>query len=280
MITFPFAKINLGLNIVSKRDDGYHNIETVFFPVHGLTDILEIVESDRFSFTQTGLHIDSATEDNLCVKAYHILKKDFKLPPVSICLHKIIPAGAGLGGGSSDASSTLLVLNRIFGLDVPRQRLMSYAAMLGSDCAFFIDGIPSFASGRGEQLEHSDANIYGMYILLVKPDVHVSTARAYSGVVPKKPLLSLRETVTRPLQEWKEILTNDFEKNIFWQYPAIAAIKEKMYRQGALYASMSGSGATVFGLFRDEPDCSGFGNDMVFCGKLFKADRKYENPGN
>ncbi|MDR1594933.1 MAG: 4-(cytidine 5'-diphospho)-2-C-methyl-D-erythritol kinase [Prevotellaceae bacterium] len=249
MIAFPCAKINLGLNVISKRDDGYHNIETVFFPVTELTDVLEIVESDEFSFTQTGIRVDSAVEDNLCVKAYRILEKDYGLPPVSIFLHKVIPPGAGLGGGSSDAAFTLTTLNRIFGLDIPNNRLKSYAAMLGSDCAFFIDNVPSKASGRGELLEPVEIDISGLHITLVTPDIHVSTKEAYANITPRIPEISITEIIKLPVEQWKDKLHNDFEKSIFPLHPTIAEIKEKMYKQGALYSSMSGSGASVFGLF-------------------------------
>jgi 4-diphosphocytidyl-2-C-methyl-D-erythritol kinase len=249
MLTFPCAKINLGLNIVSRRDDGYHNIETVFYPVKDLTDVLEIVESDEFSFTQTGIRVDSATEDNLCVKAYRLLEKKYALPPVSIYLHKAIPLGAGLGGGSSDASSVLVVLNAIFDLGISNLRLKSYAATLGSDCAFFIDSVPAKASGRGDILEPIEVNISGFRISIVTPDIHVSTKRAYTNVIPQTPDLHVAEVIKLPVERWKDTLCNDFEKSIFPQYPAIAEVKEKMYEQGAVYASMSGSGASVFGLF-------------------------------
>jgi 4-diphosphocytidyl-2-C-methyl-D-erythritol kinase len=258
MISFPCAKINLGLNIISKRSDRYHNIETVFYPVHELTDVLEIVESDRFSFTQTGVRIDSATADNLCVKAYGILNRDFRLPPVSIHLHKIIPFGAGLGGGSADASLTIVSLNDIFDLGVSREQLKVYAAAAGSDCAFFIDNVPSFASGRGELLEPVDLNLSGLYLLLVKPDIHVSTGEAYRHVIPHIPGMPISEIIKLPVDEWRNKLCNDFEKSIFYLYPAIADIKYKMYELGAVYSSMSGSGATVFGLFREKPDHSMF----------------------
>ncbi|MDR1338808.1 MAG: 4-(cytidine 5'-diphospho)-2-C-methyl-D-erythritol kinase, partial [Prevotellaceae bacterium] len=226
MISFPCAKINLGLNVLSKRDDGYHNIETVFYPVRGLTDILEIVESDRFSFVQTGIRIDSATEDNLCVKAYRILEKNFGLPPVSMHLHKIIPFGAGLGGGSSDASFTLVLLNRIFGLGISCEHLKAYSATAGSDCAFFVDCVPSLASGRGELLEPVEMDIAGLYLLLVKPDIHVSTGEAYGNIIPCRPDQSISEIIKLPVDQWKNRLHNDFEKSIFPRYPAIAAIRD------------------------------------------------------
>jgi 4-diphosphocytidyl-2-C-methyl-D-erythritol kinase len=258
MISFPCAKINLGLNVISKRDDGYHNIETVFFPVTGLTDILEIVESDKFSFTQTGIYVDSAPEDNLCVKAFRILEKDYSLPSVSIYLHKVIPLGAGLGGGSSDASFTLAALNKIFKLDISHRQLKSYAAMLGSDCAFFIDNVPSKASGRGELLEPVEIDIPSLYLLLVKPDIHVNTKEAYTNITPCLPNLPIADIIKLPVEQWKNTLHNDFEKSIFPLHPTIAEIKDKMYKHGALYSSMSGSGATVFGLFKETPDRTRF----------------------
>ncbi|MDR1581751.1 MAG: 4-(cytidine 5'-diphospho)-2-C-methyl-D-erythritol kinase [Prevotellaceae bacterium] len=251
MISFPCSKINLGLNVISKRDDGYHNIETVFFPVHGLTDVLEIVESDKFSFTQTGINVDSTTENNLCVKAYRILEKDCNLPPVAIYLHKVIPPGAGLGGGSSDAAFTLTVLNKMFELDMSHEQLKFYATVLGSDCAFFIDNVPSKASGRGELLEPVKINISGLYLLIVKPDIHVSTKEAYTNITPRTPDLSVTDIIKLPVEQWRGKLHNDFEKSIFPLHPAIAEIKEKMYEHGALYSSMSGSGASVFGLFSE-----------------------------
>jgi 4-diphosphocytidyl-2-C-methyl-D-erythritol kinase len=252
MISFPCAKINLGLNVISKRDDGYHNLETLFFPVPELSDVLEIVESDRFSFTQTGIHVDSATEDNLCVKAYRMLEKEYGLPPVSIYLHKVIPLGAGLGGGSADASFTLVALNRIFDLGISNGQLKSYASVLGSDCAFFIDNVPAKASGRGELLEPVEVNLSGLYLLIENPGIHVSTKEAYAGVTPQIPDLPISEIIKLPVEQWKNNLHNDFEKNIFALYPEIAEIKENMYLQGALYASMSGSGASVFGLFKEK----------------------------
>jgi 4-diphosphocytidyl-2-C-methyl-D-erythritol kinase len=253
MISFPCAKINLGLNVISKRDDGFHNIETVFYPVSELTDVLEIVESDNFSFSLTGICVDSATEDNLCVKAYRILEKDYRLPPVSIFLHKTIPAGAGLGGGSADASFTLVVLNRIFDLNISPEQLKYYAALLGSDCVFFVDCVPAKASGRGDLLKPVEVDLSGLYLLIVKPDVHVSTRTAYANVTPRTPDLSVSEIIKLPIEEWKNGLHNDFEKSIFASYPAIGGIKKWMYEQGAVYSSMTGSGASVFGLFRDKP---------------------------
>jgi 4-diphosphocytidyl-2-C-methyl-D-erythritol kinase len=252
MLAFPCAKINLGLNVVSKRDDGYHNIETVFFPVTGLCDMLEIVEAGEFSFTQTGLRIDSATEDNLCVKAYRILEKEYRLPPVAIYLHKVIPPGAGLGGGSSDASSVLVALNSMFDLNISGERLKSCAAMLGSDCAFFIDSVPAKATGRGDALEPIEVNISGLYLSIANPGIHVSTKEAYANVALRTPDAPVSDIIKLPVEQWKDKLINDFEKSIFPLHPAIAGIKAQMYEQGAVYAAMSGSGASVFGLFKEK----------------------------
>ncbi|MDR1895676.1 MAG: 4-(cytidine 5'-diphospho)-2-C-methyl-D-erythritol kinase [Prevotellaceae bacterium] len=267
MISFPNVKINLGLNVISRRKDNYHNIETIFFPVPKLTDILDVVASDKFSFKQTGIHVDASPKDNLCVKAYELLHDRYKLPPAAIHLHKIIPTGAGLGGGSSDASFMLLSLNRIFDLKIPVEQLKEYAALLGSDCAFFIENTPAKASGRGEILEPVQVNINGLYLLLVKPDIHISTKEAYDNIVPQIPEFDISETVKLPVAEWKNRLHNDFEKSIFPLHPTIAAIKDRMYAHGALYSSMSGSGASVFGLFDEKPDIP-FGNMWRFCDKL------------
>lgn len=252
MIFFPPCKINLGLHVVSKRPDGYHNLETCFYPIP-FTDILEIIPSTQFSFTSSGIDIPGDRNENLCVKAYHLLAKDFKLPRVSIHVHKIIPAGAGLGGGSSDAAYTLRLLNEVFNLKLGADSLSMYASQLGSDCTFFTHNAPKLGTGRGEVLDDISVSLKGKFLLLVKPDVHVSTAEAYAGVHPKQPLISLREILERKsMKDWKSILRNDFEESIFKKYPAIEALKQKLYSLGAVYASMSGSGASVFGIFDRE----------------------------
>jgi 4-diphosphocytidyl-2-C-methyl-D-erythritol kinase len=235
MVAFPPCKINLGLNIMRKRADGYHDIETIFYPVPW-TDILEVIPSDKFVFTATGNVIPGKEEDNLCVRAHKILNA----PPAKIHLHKIIPAGAGLGGGSSDAASTLKLLNDVFELKHSKEDLKNYAAQLGSDCAFFIENRPMLGRGRGEILTPVDVDLKGKFIVIIKPDVHVSTAEAYAGVVPKE-----RE----PGSEW----TNDFEESVFKKYPILASIKSTLYEAGASYASMSGSGSAVFGIFSQKP---------------------------
>lgn len=249
MLVFPNIKLNLGLYVVSKRNDGYHDIETLFYPIKGLSDMLEILPSDLFIFKQSGIAVGCSSDDNLCVKAYKLLANEFELPPVQIYLHKIIPAGGGLGGGSSDASHTLLCLNEIFHLKLSVEVLKSYAAKLGSDCAFFIDNRPSLASGRGEIMSEGSINLQDFSILLVKPDVHVSTADAYAGIVPQQPKENLVDIISSPVNTWKGRLSNDFESSIFKRFPEIETIKSQLYDAGAIYASMSGSGATVFGLF-------------------------------
>lgn len=255
MIVFPNAKINLGLHVTAKRDDGFHSIETVFFPV-SLADALECVVSARaenpFDLTVTGMPSDDTTE-NICQKAWRLLSLDFQLPPLEVHLLKRIPAGAGLGGGSSDGACMLRLINVICQLGLADQQLMSYAARLGSDCAFFIHNAPCLATGRGEILEPIDLLLRGYYLVLVNPGVHVSTAEAYRGIHPKAPDFDLRLLTFEPIEEWKKFLVNDFEPTVFARYPVIAEVKETLYRHGALYAAMSGSGSTVYGLFETKP---------------------------
>ena len=250
MVAFPPCKINLGLHVLNKRPDGYHNIETCFAPVPW-TDILEIIPSDQFTFTSSGNIIPGDGRDNLCIMAYYLLKDDFSLPAVNIHLHKIIPTGAGLGGGSSDAAHTLLLLNEIFSLKLTTLQLERYAGMIGSDCPFFIHNMAMFGSGRGEVMEPvQDLDLNSMFLVLVKPDVHVSTQEAYAGIVPQVPVVSLRSVLgTYPVAEWKDVLVNDFEYSVSRKHPVIRSIKEKFYKEGAVYASMSGSGSSVFGIF-------------------------------
>lgn len=252
MISFPNAKINLGLQITEKRADGFHNLETVFFPV-GWSDILEFVEADETSFTSSGINISGDPESNLVMKAYRLLKKDFDLPPLKIHLHKNIPFGAGLGGGSSDAAFMLQMLNKNYNLELSTEKLLVYSAFLGSDCPFFILNKPVFATGRGEIMQETDLSLNGMFILLVKPPVEVSTAKAFQFIVPKKTESSLTDLLHLPVQEWRNLVSNQFEQSVFQYYPEIARIKEQLYQAGAVYASMSGSGSCVFGLFEQVP---------------------------
>ncbi|MEM6841571.1 MAG: 4-(cytidine 5'-diphospho)-2-C-methyl-D-erythritol kinase [Bacteroidota bacterium] len=263
MVVFPNAKINLGLHIVSKREDGYHNIETCFVPIP-LRDILEVIEGETFQFDASGLPILGKTEDNLCVKAYHLLKSDFDLPPVQIHLHKIIPMGGGLGGGSSDASFLLRSLNELFSLSLTREQLEGYASQLGSDCPFFIRNQPVLATGTGDQFQDISLDLGGKHIALVFPDISVSTAQAYAGVVPRQNAqtssVSLSDNlIGSGLSNWRDSVVNDFEPSVFAQHPVLQNIKEQLYQMGAFYASMSGSGSTLYGLFEQEPDLNALG---------------------
>jgi 4-diphosphocytidyl-2-C-methyl-D-erythritol kinase len=268
MISFPPCKINLGLNIVAKRPDGFHAIETCFYPIPW-TDILEIIISDKLEFTQTGLSIPGRSEDNLCLRAYEILKKDFDLKPVKIHLHKVIPTGAGLGGGSSDAAHMLRLLNAIFALGLTTDQLRKYAAKLGSDCAFFVEDKPMIGTGRGEVLSEVSLSLNEKFIVLIKPDLHVSTAEAYAGVEPRPAAHAVQDISEGGLLNWKEFLKNDFEDSVFKKYPVIKEIKEKLYLDGALYASMSGSGSSVYGIFEKPVDLMNeFSDCMYWSGKL------------
>lgn len=256
MVSFPFCKINLGLSILSKRADGYHNLETCFYPLPW-TDVLEIILSDKFTFTTSGNIIPGDPDDNLCVKAYQLLKTNFNLGPVSIHLHKIIPSGAGLGGGSSDGAHTLQLLNTIFSLNLSRSKLMEYAAILGSDCAFFIQDKPMIGTGRGEVLKPVDFSL-NKFVVVVKPDIHVSTRDAFSGITPRNPENSISQLIlNHPVEAWKDLLINDFESTLFSKYPILASVKHGMYALGAIYASMTGSGSAIFGIFDNEIEVTG-----------------------
>ncbi|MDO4948926.1 MAG: 4-(cytidine 5'-diphospho)-2-C-methyl-D-erythritol kinase [Bacteroidales bacterium] len=244
------AKINLGLNIVGRRPDGYHDLETVFYPVHGLADELHLEESDTLRLTCGGVWVEGDADDNLVMKAYRLLRDEFPdLPPVHIRLTKRIPTGAGLGGGSSDAAFTLRLLNERFSLRLPDIRLEQLALRLGADCPFFIRNTPVFATGVGEVFEPIPVDLSRYDIRIVKPRVSVSTREAFSHITPHRPEVSLRKVVTRPVEEWRELMTNDFEASVFPCHPEIAEAKQRMYDAGALYASMSGSGSAVYGIF-------------------------------
>lgn len=248
MICFPNAKINLGLNVVGKRPDGYHNIETVFFPIP-VKDALEIVRAKKQSFTQTGIPVDAPAEKNLVIKALNLLKTKYDIPPLEIHLLKAIPFGAGLGGGSADAAFMLKLVNDFCQLGILPDELEKMAASIGADCPFFIRNTPVFATGTGNIFESVELSLKDYHLCLVKPDIAVSTPEAYSQVTPAAPAVSLKEIITRPVGEWKEQMVNDFEKSVFSKHPAIGRIKEALYQVGAVYASMSGSGSSVFGLF-------------------------------
>ena len=267
MIVYPNAKINIGLNVVEKRPDGYHNLETVFYPI-GLQDILEIQEIEGeapacgYRLKVTGTVLDGSPADNLVVRAFKLLKKDFDLPPVSIGLYKHIPTGAGLGGGSADAAFTIKTLNDRFKLGLTTEQMEDYCTQLGADCPFFIQNKPVFATGIGNVFQPIELNLKYKSLVLVKPDTIVSTKDAYAKVKVKHPEKQLPELLSQPIETWKDTVVNDFEVSVFSKYPEIAAIKDQMYDLGAVYASMSGSGSSVFGIFEDPVD----NVDELFCG--------------
>ena len=252
MRIYPNAKINIGLSVTERRTDGYHNLETVFYPV-GLRDVLELNREEGPKrvcyFENTGIAIDCPEDKNLVVRAYKLLASAYDLPAVRINLFKTIPFGAGLGGGSSDAAYTLKALNEYFELRISEKGLENYASRLGSDCAFFIRNRPAFSSGKGDVLEDMALELDEYEIVIVKPDCKVSTAEAYAGISPAKAVFNLRELNLLPLTAWRKQVKNDFETTVFAKYPAIRKVKEELYNRGALYASMTGSGAGVFGIF-------------------------------
>ena len=265
MVVFPNAKINIGLFVTGRRADGFHNLETVFYPI-GLSDILEIAgnggPSGEYSFRNTGIDVECAPEKNLIVKAYRLLAHAYKLPGVDIRLHKVIPFGAGLGGGSADAAFMLKALNDYFELHLSERKLMELAALLGSDCAFFIRNRPVFATGKGEVLEDIALSLADYRIVLLKPAVGVSTPEAYAGIIPQPAPVDLRRLGVWGISDWKDRIGNDFEKTVFLKYPQLAELKRKLYEAGAVYASMTGSGSAVYGFFEKGnkiettyPDC-------------------------
>ena len=253
MKSHPNCKINLGLHVVGKRPDGYHNLETIFLPVHDLCDELEInpTAASDTTMRQEGILLDNAPGDNLCMKAYKLLHDEFNIPPVEILLRKHIPFGAGLGGGSSDAAFTLKMLNEMFSLGLATPDLEQRSAQIGADCAFFIQNSPAYATGIGDQLEPIDLDLSAYRIAIeIPPDEHVSTREAYAGLhLQGGSRPDLRKAVRQPIVQWRETIVNDFETSVFPAHTAIAALKDDMYRRGAHYAAMTGSGAAVFGLF-------------------------------
>ena len=263
MLRFANAKINIGLHITEKRSDGYHNLETVFYPVK-IYDAVEIIPSE-----EVALHIWNsdliADDNNLCLRAYNLLSSIYDLPPVTIHLLKNIPMGAGLGGGSADATAVLLLLNEQFSLQIPSEELKQLAAQLGADCPFFVENKGMYAEGIGTELEEIALDLSSYQIVLVKPDIHISTAEAYSQVLPKPSELDLRQALNLPIQEWKYTIKNDFEFSLFEKYPLIGDIRNKMYELGAIYASMSGSGSSVYGIFETTDGLE----DLKHYGQLF-----------
>ena len=280
MVGFANCKINLGLRVIGKRDDGFHNLETVFYPVN-LCDAVEIVKADKLSIQISGINVDGHISDNLCIEAYKLLAKDFDIPPVSIYLHKNIPVGAGLGGGSSDAANTIKLLNTLFELNLSLEKMEDYARRLGSDCAFFVQNKPVFANEKGDRFHPIEIYLSKYFILLVKPEVFVNTKYAYSLLSQKNNYStelhreylntqnSILKTITKPISIWKAELVNDFEEPIFEKFPELRSIKEKMYNSGAIYASMSGSGSAMYGIYETEPEIKHFQNyQFVWAGKL------------
>jgi 4-diphosphocytidyl-2-C-methyl-D-erythritol kinase len=268
MISFPNAKINLGLQVTSKRKDGYHEIETCMVPIP-LFDALEMILDKKPSWNSTGLAIPGDSRDNLILKAEKLLRKDFQgLPNLNIHLHKNIPMGAGLGGGSADGAFALKLMSNLFDLHLDDYFLEEYAAELGSDCPFFIQNTPQIGRGRGEILEPIDLSLKGVHLVLVNPGIHVGTKEAYAGVIPSTPIVQLEE-VLADRSRWKDELVNDFEPSIFQNHPDIREIKEKLYDSGAFYAAMSGSGSSVFGLFDEKPSGLSWKEEyFIFEGEL------------
>lgn len=272
MISYPNAKINLGLHVIEKRADGFHNIETVFYPV-GWTDILEVVRDNSknsgVTFSSSGIFIPGAVEENLCVRAYNLISKEYPMPAVKVHLHKQIPIGAGLGGGSSDAAFFIRALNDLFELNLAWGELHHYAKQLGADCSFFITNKPVFAEGKGDQFESVNLSLKGWHIAIVYPNIHVSTADAYVGITPVKGNDSLEQMIQHPISKWKDGLKNDFEKKIFEKFPDIGKLKNKLYDLGAVYSSMSGSGSAIYGLFKTKVDLTNeFVGQLIWQGEL------------
>ena len=257
MIFYSPAKINLGLQVLNRRSDGFHNIQTIMH-LTGLCDILEIIRSGKddapLTFTQSGLALEPDSSKNLCISAWEALQQEVRLPPLTMHLHKQIPVGAGLGGGSSNATFTLRGINTIMGHPLPPEALHRMAASLGSDCAFFLYDRPMLAEGRGELLSPVDLQLSGLLLVLFVTGIHISTAGAYAGIDPAPGKLDLRELAKHPVRIWKEILSNDFEIPVFRNHPELEDLKESIYRAGAMYASLSGSGAAIYGIFEKKPD--------------------------
>ncbi len=271
MIYYPNCKINLGLNILNRRPDGFHNLETVFYPVP-LTDVLEItpnsdVNAQGITFSTSGIDIPD-DGDNLCIRAFELVRADFSLPATLIHLHKCIPMGAGLGGGSADAASTLKGLNEVYELGISVADLENYARQLGSDCAFFVKNEPVFATQKGDCFHPTRVDLSGWNLVLVNPNIHVSTAEAYACVDKNPAGRALRRSIEQPVQEWKNQVFNDFEGSVFPLHPDIDVLKDRLYAAGAVYAAMSGSGSTCFGLFEKEVDLSSFSEYFVWQGVL------------
>ena len=270
MIRFPNAKINLGLRVLNARDDGYHNLESIMYPVN-IQDALEIIikPSAPFSFTATGMEVPGNPDENICVRAYNLMKQKYDLPEIIMHLHKVIPMGAGLGGGSSDAASAVVMLNEYFRLGLEKDALKELALSLGSDCPFFIENRPALATGRGEILAPLSLSLQPFHIQVIKPPVHINTKVAYSVINPKGYSTSLEGLIQLPLAQWRYHIFNDFEEYAFRQFPLLSSIKNKLYEHGALYASLTGSGSAIFGIFESETDPDpGFRDYFTWAGQL------------
>ena len=257
MIVFSGSKINLGLNVLERRNDGFHNLETVFFPIkwNDALEVIESTDSQSIKLIFSGYPIAGAENDNIIVKAYDLIRKSYSVPAVKVHLHKNIPMGAGLGGGSSNASSFINLMDAKFDLKIPLSKKLEFAKQLGSDCAFFIENKPVFAKEKGDVFELVNVDLNNYYILVVYPNAHSNTKMAYQGVTPKKPQLSVKTIIeTKPVEEWRTLLVNDFESSVFKNLPQIKDLKQKLYDAGAIYASMSGSGSAVYGIFRTKPN--------------------------
>lgn len=255
MITFPNAKINIGLNITSRRPDGYHNLETIFHPVK-IKDALEVIEASSMNFETSGIEIPGHANENLCLQAYDLLRKDFDLPNINIHLHKKIPIGAGLGGGSADAAFFIKLINQKFDLGLDTEAMQNYCRKLGADCAFFIENKPVFAIGKGDEFEDLQLDLSKYFLALVMPPVHVSTGEAYRGVKPQQPVASLKDLIKLPINQWQGKIVNDFETHILNNHPTIRGVKSALLEAGALFSLMSGSGASVFAIFDKAVDLS------------------------
>jgi len=272
MVIFPKAKINIGLRITARRDDGYHDLQTIFYPVQ-LCDALEFVvqreQKGSDNLVNTGIPVNCDSDNNLIIKVLKNLRNKYNIPPLSIHLHKNIPPGAGLGGGSSDAACFIKALNRYFSLELSSEELKEISLTIGSDCPFFIDCIPSYAEGRGEKLSPVNDLPEGLYLVLVNPGINISTKEAYAGAVPQMSSSDLSVIYESDISGWRDKIVNDFEATIFKKYPEIALIKENLYNMGAVYSSMSGSGSTVYGIFRDLPVISPeFTKHVIYSGLL------------
>ena len=269
MILHANCKINLGLDILRRREDGFHDLETVMIPVLGLYDVVEVERVEGAStFEQKGLVVDCDVEQNLCVKALRLMQQLYGVGEARICLDKIVPFGAGLGGGSSDATAVILALNELYELGLSEEKLIETAAMIGSDTAFFVRNTPQLCTGRGEKMTPIELPLQGKYLVIAKPEEGVSTKEAYSGVTPAEPAVRLADALQKPIGEWREVVKNDFEGHIFEAHPAIAQLKAQMYESGAVYASMSGSGSAVFGIFENRPNFDGITDKYLKITKL------------